>query len=371
MPPPAPACGDRPQPRESRVGSIDALRGVAILMVILVHVGQNVPRDSLFASWTPFGQYGVQLFFVLSAYSLCLSFARRPGGNDGYAAFMIKRYWRIAPMYYVALVFFFAVTWGLERRWPAGRFYTPTADYTSARVLANVLLAHSFVPSANNSIVPGGWSIATEFLFYAFFPFFLRLARWRPLLLVAVPAAALGVLALVLAWFSPSPGFGSGFAYCSLPNQLPCFAAGIALHLLRDSRLFTRALLAVGPLALFGLIKLHWLPWGWRVTPILCALAFGALVLGLGRLRLRDRGVLVHIGQCSYSIYCLHYFFVGLAVRPLARIAAGAGWNHTAIALAAFAFVAAAATLAASFTYRRIELPFIARGKRIAGRLGP
>ena len=74
----------------------------------------------------------------------------------------------------------------------------------------------------------------------------------------------------------------------------------------------------------------------------------------------------MRIGRSSYSIYCLHYFFVCLAVPPIAQIMVQSGWNHDAIALVAFAVVGIAATLVSSLTYRLIELPFIAKGKTLA-----
>jgi peptidoglycan/LPS O-acetylase OafA/YrhL len=56
----------------------DALRGIAVLGVVLVHTHQN------FASYYPiqgirFGMYGVQLFYIVSAFSLVLSFMNRSG----------------------------------------------------------------------------------------------------------------------------------------------------------------------------------------------------------------------------------------------------------------------------------------------------
>jgi peptidoglycan/LPS O-acetylase OafA/YrhL len=59
---------------------IDALRGVAILGVILWHCtsfGTNGYPD-LFTKVIAEGARGVQLFYVLSAVTLCLSFQRRP-----------------------------------------------------------------------------------------------------------------------------------------------------------------------------------------------------------------------------------------------------------------------------------------------------
>lgn len=57
---------------------IDSLRGLAILMVVLVHTAQSVKGLSYYSErLSKFGQMGVQLLFVLSAYTLCLSTEKR------------------------------------------------------------------------------------------------------------------------------------------------------------------------------------------------------------------------------------------------------------------------------------------------------
>lgn len=57
---------------------IDALRGLAILMVLANHVALVVPGLSApLEMLARFGQMGVQLFFVASAYTLCLSWQQR------------------------------------------------------------------------------------------------------------------------------------------------------------------------------------------------------------------------------------------------------------------------------------------------------
>jgi peptidoglycan/LPS O-acetylase OafA/YrhL len=57
---------------------VDAMRGIAILMVILVHTSQNIKIESeLISLFCRYGQMGVQLFFVASAFTLCNSAENR------------------------------------------------------------------------------------------------------------------------------------------------------------------------------------------------------------------------------------------------------------------------------------------------------
>src|SRR5579872_2655088 len=83
---------------------IDALRGYAILMVIAVHTSQAFPDlpIELFKVFAQ-GARGVQLFFVTSALTLSMSWVAR---NEGASEFYTRRIFRIAPMFWVAIIFF-------------------------------------------------------------------------------------------------------------------------------------------------------------------------------------------------------------------------------------------------------------------------
>lgn len=85
---------------------INILRGVAVLMVILVHTSQSV-KGIHFITYeiAAYGQMGVQLFFILSAYTLCLSMEKR-GASEGLMPFYLRRYFRIAPLYYFGILFY-------------------------------------------------------------------------------------------------------------------------------------------------------------------------------------------------------------------------------------------------------------------------
>lgn len=78
---------------------IDALRGVAILMVMLVHVSQKISGlSSKIILLSGYGQMGVQLFFVISAYTLWLSSAKRKDEQNKLLNYFIRRVFRIAPL---------------------------------------------------------------------------------------------------------------------------------------------------------------------------------------------------------------------------------------------------------------------------------
>ena len=203
-----------------RIRWIDGAKGVAMLMVIAVHLSQKY-------SWLPgnifsFGAMGVQLFFLLSGYCLCMK-PRQIGGMSG-PGILMKRYCRLAP-WYVAGVSIYAVYY-----WLSGN-YTALANYTPWNIASNILMVNSLFPSAQNTIVPGGWSISCIALFSFSFPLFTtndgRLRLWW-LLAVSLTGIALSVVGyVVLDW-------PRQYTYCSIMNQFIVFALGAAYYATRQ-----------------------------------------------------------------------------------------------------------------------------------------
>jgi peptidoglycan/LPS O-acetylase OafA/YrhL len=134
-------------------------------------------------------------------------------------------------MFWIAIIFFL---W-LNGTGPS--IYAP--DGIGLRhVLMTALLVHGFWPDTVTSVVPGGWSVADEVIFYVLFPATVPLllkASWKSLIIVAVAAVVLGAqLSRLLDSFSyllPHSAQGVAGIYFSLwfPRQLPCFIFGIML----------------------------------------------------------------------------------------------------------------------------------------------
>lgn len=84
---------------------IDALRGWAILGVVLTHCNyQQLP--SIGVNIMKSGGNGVQLFFVVSACTLWLSLTARKSEKGFISNFFIRRIFRIAPLYYLAIIYY-------------------------------------------------------------------------------------------------------------------------------------------------------------------------------------------------------------------------------------------------------------------------
>ena len=83
---------------------VDAMRGYAILLVMMIHTSQ-VFLGNLFhlSPITQIGDLGVTMFFIASSYTLFNSYKNRSivDGEKASLFFFIRRFFRIAPLYYV------------------------------------------------------------------------------------------------------------------------------------------------------------------------------------------------------------------------------------------------------------------------------
>ncbi len=205
-----------PNSKVSHLRYIDALRGIAFLGVLAVHGTQQVPafRGVGLAAT---GQYGVQLFFLMSAVTLLRSFAVRGTGEaNPLRNYFLRRFFRIAPLFWFGIVLYYFVLGNGPSPWaPEGVHlwqYAATATFT-----------HGWLPTSINSVVPGGWSIAVEMTFFAalwlvrrFLPadWFLGLPHFGPeMLYLATILCGLGltvVFSVVTYRLIEQPGIGLG-----------------------------------------------------------------------------------------------------------------------------------------------------------------
>lgn len=274
--------------RDQRLGFIDALRGLAILLVILVHIKGIMPDvSSLSNAVLSFGRMGVQLFFLASAYTLCFSWLGKKGNglHNEVQSFFVRTYFRIAPLYYVGIAVYCAAVVIISTR--TAPFVWPE-QYSIRSILANVFLLHGFYPAGNNNVVPGGWSIGTEVAFYLAFPWLFEWIYKRAALasrLVAIPilycvfTTTVGMLAEWIFSFKIRMG---DYWFHSIFNQLTVFIVGIS-GMLYHERYLRRFSVEwdIAFLALF--VYVSFLLWNveqnWAMTILPLAVGFAFLSL--------------------------------------------------------------------------------------------
>lgn len=148
----------------TKFSPLDGLRGIAVLVVFLSHSSGFRQRLSPWTSFHGTGHLGVYLFFVLSGFLLTWSLLAAPQARIG--GFYLRRFFRIAPLYYLIVTAVFAVQW-----------WAGNVDLFNLHIKGGVegYFRHLAFYQGNSVF----WTIAAEFEFYAILPFLvLALARW-------------------------------------------------------------------------------------------------------------------------------------------------------------------------------------------------
>ena len=159
---------------------VDLLRGLAIIGVLLSHstIGmavaglKNLPFN---IDWLMHaGRHGVALFFVVSAYTLMRSMANRTGNEYlPTIKYFLRRFFRIAPAYYlVLLIVFFVDGVGFS-----GYSNPQNPMLTWKDLFIHLFFINGFFPYYTNNFLAVEWSISTEVLFYALLPIIFFLIR--------------------------------------------------------------------------------------------------------------------------------------------------------------------------------------------------
>jgi peptidoglycan/LPS O-acetylase OafA/YrhL len=159
-------------PEPQKLNFIDAFRGWAALGVVAVHSGLLGNPPEWLKPLVSAGARGVQLFFIISAFTLFYSLANRVQYEKRpLAAFFIRRFFRIAPLFYVVMIF--SIFWG-----STGPSYWAPHGVSSLGVFLTAIFMNGWYPDFVTSVVSGGWSIAVEMNFYLLLPLlFLRIKR--------------------------------------------------------------------------------------------------------------------------------------------------------------------------------------------------
>ena len=178
----------RAAPSQRWMPGIEMLRGIAAVIVVVHHMWSlsTLPRFTGYWLVEGFGSYGVDIFFVLSAFLLSDP-SWRITTKRQLATFWARRAARIIPAYYavVILLFLFFV--------PSGALFTGAG---LRQTLANLTFTQYLFPTTAGSFGTNGvlWTLSIEFMLYLMLP----IIGW---LFVRAPAATFAVMvAIGIGW---------------------------------------------------------------------------------------------------------------------------------------------------------------------------
>ncbi|MGV9648812.1 acyltransferase family protein [Streptomyces sp. NPDC003554] len=313
------------QPKAKRSGgrlrALDGLRLVAALMVALYHYGGRggeitaawgtSPKTQfpVLHSWFSYGCLGVQVFFVISGFVICMSGWGRP-----LRSFFASRASRLLPTYWAAVLLVTVV------------FALPTVAYKAlspSDVLVNLTMLQ--MPLGVDRVLGVCWTLWAEVRFYALFA-----------LCIVLPGANRRRVILFCAGWTLAAAITQSSKDALLnvilmPEYAPFFIGGVGLYLVHRNR---KDAYAWGIVAVNFLIGQHYAVRDlWNASDpnafahrtslgITLIVAFGFVAvaaIALGWLDWANWRWLTVAGALTYPFYLVHEHLGWVVVRTLHR----------------------------------------------------
>lgn len=303
------------QPASVRYDHIDSLRGIAVLLVIWLHVAEVFKRipsvrengDWLYLSAKLLdpGRIGVVIFFAISGFVICSSLRGPQRGTSW--EFLVKRICRLYPAYWIAIFIGSFAVW---------------QNYGGTLSLGLYLANLTMIPTlfGVKNMMGLLWTLETELVFYilCLLLFWLRLLH-KPLALTLTCLLLLLLFGCFSLQLLPAPRL---MAWHSMPYHLAIMLWGGIARQYYDNRqttisfgrtaiklsalLYATAAMILVPLVLAAI-------WQWqqndsfRELTLAAAYTLGMAIFFAGAFRfaLRHR-LFVWLGTISYSVYLFH-----------------------------------------------------------------
>lgn len=345
------------------VPAFDGFRALAILGVVALHLItiQGVADAeqtglSVGVVWGLFGR-AVEVLFVVSGFVVFLPTVARSGRFGSVGAYALRRAARLAPAYWLALLFTIVLLYVFSDRWDEPSF---------AEIWTHALFLQTPAAWIDPSIQPGLvinlplWTLSIEVIFYALLPlvaaWYVRHPFFGLLIALGITAGWSEVLHNI-GWFNDLFGTSfTGLEALAGMNQFPAWALSFASGMTAAwiyvnyalerrgifanvSRVNFAAVVSVAALIGFGI-------WSGSVAsdvgglfsfieqPLLLGLGF-TLSLGATMLFVSAAGRFIQapfanpfvrwLGDISYGVYLSHYALIAVALNVVG-VGVGEGW---------------------------------------------
>ncbi len=297
--------------------SLQSLRGIAVLLVVLLHVYAFEKKagvgPSLLPGFSIFGSSGVDLFFVISGFVMVYTTLDVKRSFGTFGKFLYKRATRIYPLYWIVTAVLLL-----------GYIAFPQLIHRTDLAEVNFLKAILLFPQENLPYVIVGWTLIHELYFYAAFSFFVLCDQKKlPYLLIT------WLILVICLYYSSSSTSSSIFQLIAHPLTFEFILGCFAGLLVSKGRIyFPTSMLLLGSTALLsGWYCFHAFIgpelYGWSRAILLgvpySIIVYGASSLELRGLRSASNTILLRLGDASYSIYLLHFFLISLLTKV---------WSH-------------------------------------------
>jgi peptidoglycan/LPS O-acetylase OafA/YrhL len=311
---------------------IDGIRFLAILLVLLFHmhgyfVGKStVPftdKPDSYGALNAFlmrGDVGVELFFVLSGFILCLPFAQQYINNGKRVAlkkYYLRRLTRLEPPYFIALTLIFILQL-IGQVHPIGVLLPHS--------LASFIYSHNLIYHHAPILTVVAWSLEIEIQFYIFAPFLFRLLSLgkitRRVLLVTLIVAFIGLQQLYPPSFLSIYGFAQFFLMGILLADF--YVSNVAAELFKKKWMAAIACLCMVSIVCLpvkdGSAALPVIFLARMALPFVLCLFFYTILKNSYVKKVFSYRFVPIIGGMCYSIYLLHYTVIAIFGKYTLRL---------------------------------------------------
>lgn len=335
---------------------LDCMRGIAIFLVLMHHASyrfSSLVSDPVAIFLATIGWAGVDVFFAISGF-LITSILMRSQGRI--RAFFIKRFFRIFPLYMVAILIYFIASMAANQKsveylWLTTLFLTGWVAPFLAQDQIPYLITWSLSVEESAYIIFGLIAIVGRSAYLKLLWFFVIFSLFLRWLLIEA-----GIFEYPHVYYFPLTRIDS-IAYGGFVAMMG-FVFGFRLIRLIALLVLTSILFAW--LYAFGQYSKSVAVFGYSALSVIAALwvsfavQFKSLKSGLLRF-------LAYVGRRSYFIYLFHVFVIGFfSLSFFAQLLTFAGfWGIVAIVLGV-------TLLLAELSWKFFELPLIDFGRRLA-----
>lgn len=351
---------------------VQNLRGFASLIVVLFHLQIWLSDTDSHISVSRFlfgnGAFGVDLFFIISGFIICHATERNE--NNMTAKYIIRRLFRIYPVYFVALTFVYL----------AYSYQEPIENYLNALLIMQRDYSLRAPFFGYNMLYPA-WTLSFEILFYTIFLVSMIISHtYRSLICSLFIVFSFFVLQLSLSGrvslnAELTPAYSGDFAIplirmLSTPMLVEFVVGVVFFHVYKwmlnnraDFYKYIAVACIVSSLVLY--LFYHTYNHGLSQRGLIATLMFlGFLIIEANGVKLKSK-VLSFFGDISYSLYLSHVITIKIIVDlldSLSMIEFKSGPSY-------MLFVLAICILVAYISHKLIEVPFIKVGKNLVSKL--
>ncbi len=170
----------------NRISSLDGLRAISVILVILEHAGNSLPlqiKNSFFYTVISRGHTGVMFFFIISGFIITNQLNELKSKNYKLNIFYFKRAKKIFPIFYLYILFIFLIDY----------FFSQSifSRFSSIFISSSLLWNYKFLFYDNWNLKESWffghfWSLNIEEQFYVFYPLMFYFSKFKYFIVILI-----------------------------------------------------------------------------------------------------------------------------------------------------------------------------------------